>query len=183
MDDLNEKTLKKESVYQGKILNVRKDQAQMPDGQVCDREVVEHPGGVGIALEDEDGKFFFVTQWRYAQEKITLEYPAGKREAGEDDLNTAKREIIEETGYEGNDWQYLGLLYPTPAYDSETIGMYYAKKGKFLGQHLDDDEYINVSMLTLDEITDKILAGEVHDAKTIAMTFLVKEMKAKGIIK
>lgn len=74
------------------------------------------------------------------------------------------------------------VCYPTPAYDSETIGMYYAKKGKFLGQNLDDDEYINVSKLSLDEITDQIVTGKVHDAKTIAMTFLVKEMKAKGII-
>lgn len=182
MEDLNEKTLHQNYLYKGKILKLREDKAEMPDGQVCDREVVEHPGGVGIALEDEDGKFFFVTQWRYAQETITLEYPAGKREAGEDDLKTAQREIIEETGYEGTDWQYLGVLYPTPAYDSETIGMYYAKKGNFLGQHLDDDEYIHVSKMTLDEITEKIIKGEVPDSKTIAMTFLVKEMKKKGII-
>ena len=180
MNDLNEKTLKKTYMYQGKILKLREDEAEMPDGQVCPREVVEHPGGVGIALEDEDGKFFFVTQWRYAQEQVTLEYPAGKREEGEDDLNTAKREIIEETGYEGKDWKYLGLLFPTPAYDAETIGMYYAKKGKFIGQNLDDDEYINVSKLSLDEITDKIVTGEVHDSKTIAMTFLVKEKKNRG---
>ena len=183
MDDLNEKTRKTNYVYQGKILKLREDQAEMPDGQICDREVVEHPGGVGIALEDEEGKFFFVSQWRYAQKEVTLEYPAGKREGTEDDLHTAMREIVEETGYEGTDWQYLGLLYPTPAYDSETIGMYYAKKGKFLGQNLDDDEYIHVSRLSLDEITDQIVAGKIHDAKTVAMTFLVKEKKRRGELK
>ncbi|MDD6258300.1 MAG: NUDIX hydrolase [Erysipelotrichaceae bacterium] len=182
MDDLNEKTLHKEYLFEGDIIKVRKDKAEMPDGQMVPREVVEHPGGVGIALEDENGKFFFVTQWRYAQEGITLEYPAGKREKGEDDLLTAKREIVEETGYEGTDWVYLGEIYPTPAYDTETIGMYYAKKGKFLGQHLDSDEYINVSELTLDEITDKIVSGEVHDSKTICMTFMVKEFKNRGKI-
>lgn len=182
MNELNEKTLKQNYVYKGKIIQVRQDQAEMPDGKVYDREVVEHPGGVGIALEDEDGKFFFVTQWRYAQAKVTLEYPAGKREAGEDDLNTAKREIIEETGYEGTDWHYLGEIYPTPAYDTETIGMYYAKKGKFVGQDLDVDEFMNVSKVSLDEITDKIVNGEIHDSKTIAMTFLVKELKQKGTI-
>lgn len=182
MSDLEEKTISQNYIYKGKIVHLREDKAQLPDGQITDRVVVEHPGGVGIALEDTDGTFFFVSQWRYAQNEVTLEYPAGKREAGEDDLNTAKREIIEEVGYEGTDWKYLGLLYPTPAYDSETIGMYYAKKGKFVGQHLDIDENINVSKYTIDEITDKIVHGEIHDAKTIAMTFLIKENKQKGLI-
>lgn len=182
MDELKEKTIESKYMYQGKILKLREDKAQLPDGKIYDREVVEHPGGVGIALEDEEGKFFFVTQWRYAQETVTLEYPAGKREAGEDDLHTAQREIIEETGYEGTDWKYLGLICPTPAYDTETIGMYYARKGKFIGQDLDEDEAINLSKLSLDEITQKIVNSEVHDSKTIAMTFLVKEKKERGIL-
>lgn len=179
---MEEKTLAKSYVYEGNVVNLREDKAQIDDGQIVDRVVVEHPGGVGIALEDEDGKFFYVKQYRYAQSEVTLEYPAGKREAGEDDLNTAKREIVEEVGYEGSEWKYLGLMYPTPAYDSETIGMYYAKKGAYKGQHLDSDENINVYKYTLDEITDMIVKGEIHDAKTIGMTFLVKENKRRGII-
>lgn len=182
MTNLKEKTISKNYIYKGNIVNLREDKAELPDQSITDRIVVEHPGGVGIALEDEDGKFFFVSQWRYAQSEVTLEYPAGKRETGEDDLNTAKREIVEEVGYEGKDWKYLGLMYPTPAYDSETIGMYYAKKGAYKGQHLDVDENINVSKYTLNEITEMILNGEIHDAKTIGMTFLVKEMKEKGMI-
>lgn len=182
MSDLYEKTVAQSYVYEGNIVKLREDKAEISDGSVVDRVVVEHPGGVGIALEDEDGKFFFVSQWRYAQSEVTLEYPAGKREEGEDDLNTAKREIVEEVGYEGTDWKYLGVMYPTPAYDSETIGMYYAKKGAYKGQHLDSDENINVSKYSLDEITDMIVDGKIHDAKTIGMTFLVKENKKKGII-
>ena len=182
MSDLNEKTVAQSYVYEGNIVKLREDKAEISDGSVVDRVVVEHPGGVGIALEDEDGKFFFVSQWRYAQSEVTLEYPAGKREEGEDDLNTAKREIVEEVGYEGTDWKYLGVMYPTPAYDSETIGMYYAKKGAYKGQHLDSDENIDVSKYSLDEITDMIVDGKIHDAKTIGMTFLVKENKKKGII-
>lgn len=182
MTNLKEKMISKNYIYKGNIVNLREDKAELPDQSITDRIVVEHPGGVGIALEDEDGKFFFVSQWRYAQSEVTLEYPAGKRETGEDDLNTAKREIVEEVGYEGKDWKYLGLMYPTPAYDSETIGMYYAKKGAYKGQHLDVDENINVSKYTLNEITEMILNGEIHDAKTIGMTFLVKEMKEKGMI-
>ena len=97
---MEEKTLAKSYVYEGNVVNLREDKAQIDDGQIVDRVVVEHPGGVGIALEHEDGKFFFVKQYRYAQSEVTLEYPAGKREAGEDDLNTAKREIVEEVGEE-----------------------------------------------------------------------------------
>lgn len=176
------KVLEQEKVYDGTILHVRKDTAQMEDGLIVEREVVEHPGGVGIALEEEDGRFFLVRQYRYAQQEETLEFPAGKKEKGEDPLSTAKREIVEETGYEGKDWVYLGKMYPTPAYDTEVIDMYYAVKGKYVGQHLDEDERIEVTKLTLEELSAKILANEIPDAKTIGMTFLVKEKKAKGTI-
>ena len=175
--DLKEKTISKEYVYHGLILNVRKDEAETADGQRVPREVVEHPGGVGIAMEDEEGKFFLVTQYRYAQEAIMTEYPAGKREPGEEPLITAQREIVEETGYEGKDFFYLGQMAPTPAYDSEIIHLYYARQGAFVGQHLDDDEDLNVSKMTLDEITAKIVKGEITDAKTIGMTFLVRAYK------
>jgi ADP-ribose pyrophosphatase len=180
--EMKETTLKKTVVYDGHIIRARLDEAMTPEGEKVPREVVEHPGGVGIALEDEEGKFFFVTQYRYAQEQIMLEYPAGKKEPGEDPMTTAKREIIEETGYEGLDFFHLGSMVPTPAYDTEVIELYYARQGRFLGQHLDADEYIHLSKLTLDEITEKIVSGEVTDAKTIGMTFLIKENKARGKI-
>lgn len=180
--DYSQKPIEQKHIYDGIVVHLRKDKAEMPDGQIVDREVVEHPGGVGIALEDENGKFFLVTQYRYAREEVTLEYPAGKREKGEDSLETAKREVVEETGYEGTDWFYLGKTYPTPAYDTEVIDFYYAKKGKFVGQHLDSDEFLNVSLLTLDELTAKIMNGEIPDAKTMIMTFLVKEFKERKAI-
>ena len=180
MEQIREKTRRKTTVYDGHIIKVRLDEAELPDGTTAPREVVVHPGGVGIALEDDEGKFFFVTQWRYGQEKVMLEYPAGKKEQGEDPLTTAKREIIEETGYEGEGFVRLGSLVPTPAYDTEVIELYYARQGKYVGQHLDEDENINLSKLTLDEITQKILSGKVDDAKTVAMTFLIKEFKAGG---
>lgn len=180
--DMKEKTLKKTTVYDGHIIKVRCDCALSAEGDEVPREVVEHPGGVGIALEDDEGKFFFVTQYRYAQEEIMLEYPAGKKEAGEDPMTTAKREIIEETGYEGVDFVHLGSMVPTPAYDTEVIELYYARQGRYLGQHLDSDEAINLTKFTLDEITEKIVSGEVKDAKTMGMTFLIREFKARGKI-
>ena len=172
-----EQPLKQEYKYQGHIIKVRLDEAKTPDGEIVPREVVEHPGGVGIALEDEEGKFFMVTQYRYAQDQIMVEYPAGKKEVGEDPLDTARREIIEETGYAGEDFVCLGKMVPTPAYDTEVIDLFYAKKGEYRGQHLDDDENLNVTRMTLDEIKEEIVCGKITDAKTIGMTFLIQEYK------
>ncbi len=177
--DLEEKALESTRIYDGAILNVRKDIALLPDGRTAPREVVEHPGGVGIALEDEEGKFFMVTQWRYGQRKVMTEFPAGKKEKGEEPLVTAKREIIEETGYEGLDFVHLGKLVPTPAYDEEVIDLYYARKGRKLGQHLDDDEYLNVTRMSLNEIIDGIMNGTIDDAKTVAMAFMIREYKER----
>ena len=171
MHDLTQKTRKKDIIFEGQILRVRKDEAEMPDGQIVEREVVEHPGGVGIALENEDGKFFLVRQWRYAQEQETLEFPAGKKEKGEDPLMTAMREIVEETGYEGCDWKYLGSMMPTPAYDTEVIELY-----------LDSDEDLDVAAYSLEELTDAVLAGKLRDAKTMYLTLLLRELRARGEI-
>ena len=174
---LEEKQVKANYEYQGKVINVRCDDAMIANGTIVKREVVEHPGGVGIALEDEDGKYFMVRQFRYGQMEVMLEFPAGKREKGEDKFITAQREIVEETGYEGYDWKYLGYIAPTPAYDEEKIFMYYAKKGKYVGQHFDDDENIALCKYSIDELVDMIMKQEITDAKTVAMTFMVKEMK------
>ena len=176
---MKEEQISKDYKFEGKIINVRTDKARIFDGRIVDREVVEHPGGVGIALEDENGKFFMVTQFRYAQQQVMTEYPAGKKEPGEDPMETAKREIIEETGYEGRDWVYLGNMVPTPAYDTEVIELFYAKTGKYIGQHLDDDESIQLSRMSLEEITEQIVTGKINDAKTMGMTFLVKEYKRR----
>ena len=182
MRDLSQKKLSEEEIFDGYIIRVRRDKAKMPDGQIVDREVVEHPGGVAIALEDENGEFYMVTQWRYAQEQVTMEYPAGKKEPGEDPLETAKREIIEETGYEGVDWKYLGSMMPTPAYDTEVIELYYARKGAFKGQHLDSDEDLDVRTYSLEELTERTEKGELRDAKTMYMTLLLQELKRRGEI-
>ena len=177
--ELKEEQISAEYIFNGVVVNMRKDNAKLPDGRIVYREVVEHPGGVGIALEDEEGRFFMVTQFRYAQNEVMMEYPAGKKEKGEEPLLTAMREITEETGYEGRDFVYLGKMVPTPAYDTEVIDLFYAKTGEFKGQKLDEDENIRLTRLTLDEITDLIVEGKITDAKTMGMTFLVKEYKRR----
>ena len=179
MKDLKEKTIHKEYKFKGIVVNLRTDDAETADGMKVKREVIEHPGGVAIAMEDGEGRFWLVRQWRYAQERVLLEFPAGKKEFGEDPLDTAVREIIEETGYAGTDFVYLGEIVPTGAYDSEVIYLYYTEQGEYLGQHLDADENLHIEKYTLDELTEMIMRGEIIDAKTIAMTFMIKERKSR----
>ncbi len=177
-----DKLLIREEIYKGNILHVYKDTIDLGDGLTAQREVVEHRGGVGIALEDSDGKYFIVRQWRYARQEETLEFPAGKKEEGEDSLTTAKREVQEETGYLGKDWKYLGKIYPTPAYDTEVIDLYYAKVDSFIGQHLDEDEKIQIYKYRLEELVELIMEGKIPDAKTVSMAMYLCQMKKRGEI-
>ena len=103
-----------------------------------------------------------------------------KKEINEDPFITAKREIIEETGYSAKDFVYLGQMVPTGAYLEEVIDMYYAKADKFIGQHLDEDEFITLKKFTLDEIIDMCMSNEICDGKTIAMAFMIRELKRKN---
>ncbi|MBQ6355871.1 MAG: NUDIX hydrolase [Solobacterium sp.] len=175
--ELIEKTCSRRLRYEGPVVKVYEDDALMPSGNHALRVVVDHPGGVAVAMEDEEGRFFVVTQWRYAQRCLMIEYPAGKREEGEDPVTTAAREIREETGYEGVDFRYLGKMVPTGAYDSEIIHMYACRKGAYTGQQLDKDEYLEVASMSLDELRDAVMDGGITDAKTIVMTFKLIELK------
>ncbi|MBR2990708.1 MAG: NUDIX hydrolase [Solobacterium sp.] len=177
---LEEKRISSERKYNGLVIKVRVDDAQLADGRMTKREVIEHTGGVVIAMEDEDGSFFFVEQYRYAQQKIMLEFPAGKIEPGSTILENAQREIMEETGYEGEDFTFLGEFVPTGGYGQEVDYLYYAKKGKYVGQHLDADENLNVYKYTLDEIIDKIMDNELTDGKTAVLAFKLRERKQRN---
>ncbi len=175
-----EETLKKEYQYKGRVIRVRLDDAKLQDGRIVQREVVEHPGGVAIALENTDGNFFLVSQWRYAQEKELVEFPAGKLELGENPFEAIKREVVEETGYDAKDYIDFGEFVPTGAYGQEKVHLYYAKANEYYGQHLDDDEHLDVILKSLDEIIDEIMSGEITDGKTIALAFKVKEYKKRN---
>lgn len=176
-----EETLTKQVVYEGKILKIRQDTAKIFNGNIAIREVVEHPGGVGIAVKNEKDEYFLVRQFRYGVQDFTWEFPAGKREIGEEPLATAKREVVEEIGYQVDDLQYLGKMYPTPAYDSEIIWYYYGTSGNFVGTHFDQDENLEMGMFTLDTLIDMATRGEIIDAKTIAMIFLLDQKRREKI--
>ena len=106
--DLTEKCLESREIYKGRILRLRVDTVALPNGKTSLREIVEHPGGVGILALDENGCVPMVTQYRYAFSRTLLEIPAGKREPGEEPFTTARRELKEEVGATAADWQPLG---------------------------------------------------------------------------
>ena len=173
--DLKERTVKVNYVYQGKIVNLRCDEAALPDGKPCKREMVEHPGGASVLCVYK-GKVALVRQFRYAYQEELLEIPAGKLERGEDPMLAAKRELKEETGLVASELKPLFTLYPTPGYTNEKIYIYEAS-GVTLGkQHLDEGEFLNVVFLPVEEVARMIERGEIRDAKTIVavQSYLLK---------
>ena len=173
--DLKERTVKVNYVYEGKIVNLRCDEAALPDGRPCKREMVEHTGGASVLCVYE-GKVALVRQFRYAYQEELLEIPAGKLEKGEDPALAAKRELEEETGLVAGELKPLFTLYPTPGYTNEKIYIYEASGVTAGRQHLDEGEFLNVVFLPVEEVARMIEKGEIRDAKTIVavQSFLLK---------
>jgi len=169
--DKKEITLKSETIYEGRIINVRKDEVLCPNGEKSLREVVSHHGGVGILIKIND-KFIIEKQYRYALDKEIYELPAGKLEKGEEPLEAAKRECLEETGYRPLEMIHLGDMVPTCGYSTEVIHFYYCPKSVREERHLDSDEVIDLIYLTMDEIKALIKEDKVVDSKILAVLSL-----------
>ena len=161
-----EKTVKKNYIYQGKILNLRVDDALLEDGTNCKREIVEHSGGACV-LYVENGNVLFVKQYRYAYGETVCEIPAGKLNAGEDPKKAAARELEEETGVKAARLELLYEIYPTPGYTNERIYIYQAFDGKYTQTHLDEGEFLDVEWIPLERVKEMLKRGEIKDAKTI----------------
>ncbi len=164
--DYIEKTTKKNYIYQGKILNLRCDDAELPDGKPCQREIVEHGGGACV-LYVEEGKILFVRQYRYAYGESIYEIPAGKLDKGEDPMLAAKRELEEEAGLHSDSLRLLFVMYPTPGYTNEKIYIYRADKATPTKAHLDEGEFLDVEYIAEEKVKEMLRSGEIKDGKTI----------------
>ena len=122
--NLQEKTLKSETVFKGRIITLKTDIALLPDGSQAGREYIEHPGGVCVVPLTDNNEVLMVRQFRYPYKEVVLEIPAGKKDKGEDPFTTGKRELKEETGATADEYIDLGQLYPSPGYCGEIIWMY-----------------------------------------------------------
>ncbi len=165
--NLTEKTLTQEYQFRGRIINLRTDTAQLPNGAVAGREVVEHPGGVCVAALTDNNELLFVRQYRYPYAEVVLELPAGKRDkGGEDPLACGKRELWEETGATAEEYTFLGRVYPTPGYCDEIIYLYLARGLHFGDAHPDEDEFVEVERIPLTRAVELVMNNEIPDAKT-----------------
>lgn len=165
-----EKTVRRNYIYRGKIVNLRCDDALLPDGRPCTREVVEHPGGAAVLCVRE-GKVLLVRQFRYSYGEELLEIPAGKLDLGEEPIRAAARELEEETGFTAS-LEPLTVFYPTPGYTNEKIYIYLAKEIHGGTQRLDDGEFLDVLQLPLEEALRMVNEGQIKDGKTIAALLL-----------
>ncbi len=174
--DLREQMVSSQTIFEGKIVKVTLDQARLPDGRLAEREVVYHPGGVAVLALEEDGTVYLVRQFRYPIQRELLELPAGKLDHGtqEDHLLGAKRELSEETGLEASDWTYLGSALASPGFCDEELHMYLARGLRKTGQHLDEDEFLDVVAMPFDQLASQVMDGTITDAKTVAATLKAK---------
>ena len=164
--DYIEKTVRKNYIYKGKILSLRVDDAELPDGAPCKREIVEHSGGACV-LYVENGCVLLVKQYRYAYGESLYELPAGKLEPNEDPAVAALRELEEETGIRATRAQLLYINYPSPGYTNEKIYIYRAYDGVKTQPHLDVGEFLDAEYIPLDKVREMLQNGEIRDGKTI----------------
>jgi len=171
-----EKTISSQMLYEGRILNLRKDTVEVADGSVSAREIVEHNGGVAIVAITDDNKMIMVKQFRKAAEKVILEVPAGKCEKNEDPMITATRELKEETGYTAANIKFLTKFYSSVGYSAEMIHMYLCT-GLTPGEtDFDENEDIETIEYDLDELHEMVISGEIEDAKTIIAILLARDI-------
>ena len=178
-DNLIEKKLSSENVFDGKLLHVYSDVIELPNGNTSTREYIKHQGAVCVVPVTENMEVVAVKQYRYLIGRVTIEIPAGKLDKGEEPLEAAKRELSEETGVESADIKYVGGLYPSVAYTDEIIHMYIAENLVYGEAHTDEDEFLNVVKIPLAEFTRMVMDGEIMDAKTMAA--ILKTARMYGI--
>ncbi|HCM90035.1 MULTISPECIES: NUDIX hydrolase [Vagococcus] len=180
-DKFEEKTINREVLYEGKIIDLVLDDVLLPNGETSKRELVFHNGAVAIIAITPENKMILVKQYRKAVEKSILEIPAGKIEKNETiPMETAKRELEEETGYQASEMKQVAKFISSPGFSNEWLYLYEAKDLVKVDNPLpqDDDEFLELMELTLDEAKEKIITGEICDAKTL-YAILYWEMQSK----
>lgn len=161
-----------QELLKGRFLHVFSDTVGLPDGSESTREYIVHPGAVMVIplLQDAQGQWHVVLerQYRYPVGQVMLEFPAGKRDAGEAAFPCAQRELQEETGYSASEWAYAGVIHPAIAYSTEGIGIWFARGLTPGAARLDAGEFLEVFTATPEQLLQWCLSGQVTDAKTLA---------------
>ena len=165
---MTEEFLQGELVFSGRLLQVHRDRVRLPDGSEAVREYIRHPGAVAIVALFDDGRVLLERQYRYPLRRAFIEIPAGKLEPGEAHLATAKRELLEETGYVAAQWRRLGLIHNAIGYSDEGIEIWAARGLELREQQLAEGEFLEVFTAPLAEAQAMARDGRITDVKTIA---------------
>ena len=173
--DLTEHFVAGETVYDGVLLEVHRDRVRLPDGSEAPREYIRHPGAVAIVPLFDDGSVLLERQFRYPHRREFIEVPAGKIDPGETHLATAKRELLEETGYTAGEWRRLGVIHTAIAYTDEAIELFLARKLRHEGAKLDHGEFLETFIVPFEEAIGMIRDGRITDAKTVVALLLLLE--------
>lgn len=182
MTKLEEITLRSEEIFSGKIISLHLQDVELPNGKRGKREIVKHPGAVAILAITNNNKVVMVEQYRKALERTIVEIPAGKLEKGEEPAFCARRELEEETGYECESLELLTTFYTSPGFADEIIHVYLASglTKKENAAALDEDEFVNLMELTLEEAEQFVEEQKIFDAKTI---FAVQYLQLQEALK
>ncbi|MBO2945089.1 NUDIX hydrolase [Paenibacillus sp. F411] len=176
---LDESTISSDSIFNGKIISLQVDTVMLPDGSMATREVVRHPGAVAVLALHQD-KMLVVEQYRQPLGRTEVEIPAGKLEPGEDPLEAAKRELQEETGYSCGTIRKLQSFYTSPGFADEIIHLYLAEELQAGAMQPDEDEFLEMTEVTLEEAERLIQEERISDAKTIMAVYAWKIYKLTG---
>jgi ADP-ribose pyrophosphatase len=164
--------------FKGRVFNVTSDRVKEPSGVVAQRDVVRHSGSVVVLALEEGGsepRVLLERQYRHAAGDYMLEVPAGRIDPGEDPLAAGKRELLEETGYTAARWKHALFFYPSPGFMDETMTVFLARGLKAGQAQPESDESIECELVPLSNAVADILAGKIHDGKTIASILWAKQ--------
>ncbi len=178
--DLAERLIDSAQVYKGRLLDVRCDTVSLPNGVTATREHIIHPGAVMIVPVLESGDLVMERQYRYPLGQDFIEFPAGKRDAGEEPLETAKRELHEEAGYVAESWEHLGGIHVAIAYSNERIDLYLATRLAHVGAKPDDDEFLDILHVPLARALAWMAEGKITDAKTVVGLLMLEKRLASA---
>lgn len=168
-------------MYEGKVITLRVEKVELPDGNSAMRELIKHPGAVAILAITEEEKIVLVEQYRKALDRILIEIPAGKIDPGEKPEITAVRELEEETGYGAKDFTYIQSFATSPGFANEIIHIYLARNLYKIDNPAsgDEDEFIGLLEVTLKEAEEMVTAGDIFDAKTAFAILYAKNLLTK----
>lgn len=184
MDHLHEKTLSSKEIYKGNIIQVSLEEVQLPNGKTSTREIVKHPGAVAIIALTAEKKLVLVRQYRKPLDMVIYEIPAGKLEPGEEPFHCVQRELEEETGCKSDTIKHVQSFFTSPGFANEIVHVYFTDQLEKLENSagLDDDEFLDVIEVSLDEAQKLIEENKIYDAKTVYAIQYLQLQKCKGLL-